>query len=154
MIGSKSKYFHQDPEALAKGHQKLIFYLKLWNYSDMQISVYEKAYEYFCVNPNDFDGATIVKDLYHIPGLDINAMLHDYMYLMYNAAANLYVKRYCDLLYAKQMERLGKGGASWIRFAGLKITGLPFCLIAVWKRGYITREQSFLFFDDYEILMR
>lgn len=153
MVGSKSKYFHQSREALKEGQRKLIAFLKLWNYSDMQISVYEKAYEYFCDFPEDFDGATIVKDLYHIPGLDINAMLHDYMYLTYNAAANIYTKWYADKLYAKQMEKLGKGSASWIRFAGLKITGLPFCLIAIAKRGLMTKEQRFLFFRDYEILM-
>ncbi|WP_155958881.1 hypothetical protein [Flavobacterium limnosediminis] len=119
----------------------------------MQIGIYEKAYEYFCDFPQDFDGATIVKDLYHIPGLDINAMLHDYQYLIFNAAANLYTKWYCDKLYAKQMEHLGKGEASWKRFSLLKITGLPFCLYAIFKRGLITKEQRRLFFHDYEILM-
>lgn len=154
MFGSKSTYFHQDPEALAKGHQKLIFFLKLWGYSEMQISVYEKAFEYFCDFPDDFDGATIVKDLYHIPGLDINAMLHDYHYLIHNAAASLYTKWYADKLYAKQMEKLGKGGASWLRFAGLKVTGIPFCFVAICKRGFISKEQQLLFFNDYETLMR
>jgi len=154
MYGSKSKYFYCPQEGLWHGYRKMIAYLKLWNYTDAQISIYKKAYEYFCENPSHYDGATIVKDLYHIPGLDLNAMLHDYQYIIHNAAANLYTKWHCDKLYAKQMEKLGKGGASWVRFAGLKITGLPFSVVALYKRGFQTKEQRLLFFSDFEILMR
>lgn len=153
MIGSKSKYFHQSPEALAEGRNKIVDYLRIWNYTLEEVCIYLKAYDYFCKNPNDFDGATIVKDLHHIPGLDINAMLHDYMYLIYNAAANLFVKWFCDYLYAKEMERLGKGGASWARFTGLKITGIPFAIYANFKRGSITQKQELEFWKDYKILM-
>lgn len=155
MIGSKSKYFHQPEEELLIGQARLFSYLKeVWNYDQDQLKVYLNAYCYFMKNPDQFDGATIVKDLYHIPGLDINAMLHDYHYVRYNVASNLYVKWHCDWLYAKQMEKLGKGFLSWVHWAGLKITGLPFCIYTNFKKGSINQTQETDFFREYELLIK
>lgn len=154
MLGSKSKYFHQSKPILIEGHKKMVRYLVDMNYSIMQIGVYEKAYEYFCDNPTKFDGATIVKDLYHIPGLDLNAMLHDYQYLVYNVSASLKMKRKCDWLYAKEMEKTGKGQLSWVNWLGLKITGIPFIIYTLIKRGKVTRLQRKRFETDYFIMMK
>lgn len=41
-----------------------------------------QAYNYFVANPNEFDGATLVKDVYDISNLEISAMLHDYQYIV------------------------------------------------------------------------
>jgi hypothetical protein len=39
------------------------FIFRCKGYSAEQIAVYIKAFDYFWENPDDFDGATIVKDL-------------------------------------------------------------------------------------------
>jgi hypothetical protein len=152
MLGSKSKYFFKSKDGLLLNRKDLIKYLTIWKYSKKQIDVYLKAFDYFCENPTKFDGATIVKDLYHIPGLDINAMLHDYQYVLHSCATNLKSKFYCDYLYAKQMEKLGKGQLAWWRFAYLKITGIPFYIYSLIKKGKQIKEQEKEFFNEYKIL--
>ncbi len=69
MLGSKSKCFFQSAEALKLNRIKLITYLEINDYSQLEINVYCKVFDYFCINPSHYDGATIVKDLYHINNL-------------------------------------------------------------------------------------
>lgn len=154
MLGSKSNYFFRPKEHLKLSHRVMVRYLVDQNYSMMQIGIYEKAFEYFCENPSNFDGASIVKDLHHIPGLDLNAMLHDYHYLNYNCACDIWIKWHCDLLYAKEMEKTGKGHLSWFNFVLLNITGLPFHLYSRIKKGRCTDEMKRKFLSDYRALIK
>lgn len=154
MLGSKNNYFKRPKEHLEFSHRQMVKFLIIHNYSQMQIGVYEKAFEYFCKYPDKYDGATIVKDLHHIPGLDINAMLHDYHYLVYRCASDLSMKRKCDWLYAKEMERTGKGQLSWLNWGLLKITGIPFYLYSLNKNGAPTEEMQRRFLLDYECLIK
>lgn len=153
MLGSKSTYFFKTKSELQLCRLDLIAYLQIWKYSQAKIDVYLRAFDYMCKNPGDFDGATVVKDLYHIPKLDINAMLHDFHCVAYNAACNFYVKWYADKLYAKEMERLGKGQLAWLNFGLLKLIGVPHVIYAYCKRGGITLRREVKFFEDYRILM-
>ena len=155
MLGSKSKYFYQSAEALKLNRIKLITYLEINDYSQIEINIYCKVFDYFCVNPSHYDGATIVKDLYHIPGLDINAMLHDYLYIIFKTSANWYVRFYSDWLYAKEMERNYKGILSWINFSLLILTypfWTPYMYLIKGKR--CTKEDKLLFFNIYETLIK
>jgi len=86
----------------------LIQELELKNRSAADISKYLKAYDFFCRYSTEYDGATIVKDLCDIPGLDADAMLHDYFYLI--GANRSYSKKWnADLNYIKNMEKNAKG---------------------------------------------
>jgi len=87
MLGSKSTYFHQSKEQLFESRKNVFLFLDLKGYVPNEIFVYIKAFDYFCKNPTQFDGATIVKDLQDIPHLDLDAMLHDYHYLNYGVGA-------------------------------------------------------------------
>lgn len=156
MLGSRSKYFFKDPELLAKCRIDLILYLKSQRYSLVKRRVYLRAFDYFCAHPGDFDGATVVKDLHHIPGLDINAMLHDFHYVLYKISRSFYYKILGDWLYAKEMERTGKGWLSWINFSLLKLSGIFNIVYAnLLSRGKgMTLQQKILFEKDYQILMQ
>lgn len=151
MLGSKSKYFFQSAEKLKSDKEKLSLYLQINNYSIFEINIYLKAFSYFCDNPSRYDGATIVKDLYHIPGLDINAMLHDWLYIIFKTSANFYVRFYSDWLYAKEMERTGKGFLAWMNFSLLLFTYpifTPYVYLIKGKR--CTKEDKLLFFEIYK----
>lgn len=154
MLGSKSHFFKNSDEFLILSRNKMRRYLSDNNYSPDQISVYQKAFYFFCENPDLFDGATIVKDLHHIPGLDLNAMLHDYQYLNYKCACNLYMKWYCDLLYAKEMEKMGKGFTAWVYWSLLKLSGIPFCIYSLVKKGSPSVSNEYDFFKDYNCLTK
>lgn len=152
MLGSKSHFFHQSVEVLSSKRRQVVQLLKLKGYHDTEIAIYIKAYNYFCQNPAQFDGATIVKDLVDIPGLDLDAVLHDYQYIHHNVAANFVTKWKADWLYAKGQERKGKGQYSaFSRFIGLTIIGIVFVPYARIKRGKKINKTAFL--EEYNTLI-
>lgn len=153
MLGSKSDFFKQPKKVLFLKKEQVIRFLALKGYNSEQIEVYLKAYNYFCENPEKYDGATIVKDLCDIKGLDLDAMVHDYHYILYNVAANFVTKWKADWLYAKGNERKGKGlYSAYSRFIGLTIVGVGFVPYAILKRGKIINKKEFL--KEYQILIQ
>lgn len=128
MFGSKNYFFKQGKDVLAIKRNQLQFILSdVWDRSDEVVSFYLKAYDFFVASPDDFDGATIVKDLKIMPELDIHAMIHDYIYLTYNVSSDVIAKFNADLIYAHEMEKMGGSAyATWSRFAGLSTFGLLF----------------------------
>lgn len=125
MLGSKNNFFSQDKITLSEKRKELEYLISvLWNRDTFVKEMYLEIYDFFCENPKEFDGATIVKDLCIIKGLDTSAMLHDYMYLNYNVASSYKYKWKADLLYALEMQRGGGAAYStWSRFIGLTIFG-------------------------------
>lgn len=154
MFGSKCTFFKQDARILLLKRRDVSRVLLAKGYDVQQASIYLKAYDYFCVNTAAYDGATIVKDLCDIYGLDLDAMLHDYQYIVCNAGANFVTKFKADWIYAKGMEKKGKGSySSFSRFIGLTIIGIGFVPYAYFVRGKITREQHFRIDMNYEKLI-
>ena len=128
MLGSSNKFFFQDKEILDKHYLDLLYLLDIWKVPQPIKKLYIDSYLYFVTHPNEYDGATIVNDLTIIPGLDIWAMVHDYLYIVFNVAVNPKAKWLADLLYIKLMRYFKVSwGASWlVRFGGLFISTLPF----------------------------
>lgn len=155
MLGSTAKIFNQlNQKQLDFLRWEMVLLLTAKQYTKPQIKIYKKAFDYFVINKTSFDGATIVKDLKDVGGLDLDAMLHDYQYIVYNCGSNLYVKWHCDKLYAKQMERKGKGEFSaWSRFLGLTLTSIFWTPYVNIKKGQITPLQEYRFFEDYKTLI-
>lgn len=155
MFWSRNDFFKKTPSQLQFYRKEVFEYLRIKGYSFKEIEVYLKAYDYFCDNTAQFDGATIVKDLIDIPGLDLDAMLHDYMYVAYGISANFYTKWKADWLYAKGQERKGKGQYSaFSRFIGLTIIGIGFVPYSNWKHGRVKPLQEFKLFEDYRTLIK
>lgn len=110
MLGSESTYFKTGN--LVQKRKDVITYLRLKKLSYLS-DYFLEAFDFFVNNPDDFDGATGVKDLTDIQGLTLSAMRHDYDTLMllpkfkglkwtkYNA---IYAWQ-----YGKNLELLGKG---------------------------------------------
>lgn len=154
MLGSENHYFKQAPELICQGRFDLKDILRIKGYNLEQIEIYVKAFNYFALNPGQFDGATLVKDLCDLPDLDIDAMLHDYRYLKYNVGTSVLLKTKADWLYAKGNERKGKGlYSAYSRFVGLTAITPFFSLFARIKRGKLTKEQRDSFLTDYKILL-
>ena len=155
MLGSVSHYFEQDKRALAKGFADVAEYLRIKGYSLECRLIYLKAFDYFCENPHDFDGATAVKDLCDLPDLDLDAMLHDFHYINYNVGSSVSMKWRADKLYALGNERKGKSEyASWSRFVGLSLVGIGFIPFARIKRCKMSDSQKEMFMSDYKILIK
>jgi len=113
MLGSTNDFFtKQSYQVLSDFKIKVRQYLILKNRSESSIIKYLDAYDFFMINGFLFDGATIVKDLVDLRNgkyyLDLDAMLHDYEYIM---GANLnYINKWkADFNYIKNMEKNGKG---------------------------------------------
>jgi hypothetical protein len=103
MLLSKNSFFKQPKEVLESKRQDVETLLKIKGFDS---SIYLEAYNYFCENKLDFDGATIVKDLPDIPNLDLNAMVHDYRYIL---QFGVFRKFRWDWEYYQGMNDLGKG---------------------------------------------
>lgn len=125
---SDSDFFFQDREALADYRYKMLMMLISKGRNYKEIDLYKDAYDFFCKNPNKFDGATFVKDLYDLPKLDLDAMLHDYVCLI---GANRNYIEWCKEAwnYYENMRKNGKGNRPG-RLIGLVLIGIlfvPYC---------------------------
>ena len=154
-MGSKNTFFFQAPEILDLKRVQVETLLVIKGYSNKEINVYLDAYDFFCVSPSRYDGATIVKDLVDIPGLDLDSMLHDYHYYVFDCASSLKYKFKADWIFTKGMERKGKGSYScYSRFFGLATFGSLFAIYARFKRGKIHYHQKVDVDNHYRILIR
>lgn len=138
MLGSSSKFFHQTPGALEEKRFEVEMLLILKGYTDKEIDPYLEAYDYFCTDIDGFDGATVVKDLCDIPNLDLDALLHDYRYLVQHAGHFPVSKWNADLEYLRGMEKKGKGLRIG-RFVGLTIVSvilIPYKWITYFIHGH------------------
>jgi len=109
-IFSDPKFFNRPYDSIMKDRKKLEIYLKLKGpYSEY----YLEAFDYFIIHSDGYDGATIVKDLIDLVGVDLAALRHDYDYIhllkQYKGFKWLKKKLKYDFNYGKNMERLGKG---------------------------------------------
>ena len=128
MLGSSNKTFYKNTEELKTIRKNIRVLLCIKERKMSDISDYLNAFDYFIRHPDRFDGATIVKDLEDIKGLDLDAMVHDYDYI-HGANRNFIKKWKADLKYIKNMERNGKG-IRIFRFFLLTIIGIifvPYC---------------------------
>jgi hypothetical protein len=109
MLGSTSNFFHQDRETLA--YKRHLLLLLLHDYEVKDYSKWLDAFDYFRNNPNEFDGATLVKDLTTINGLDAPAMIHDYDYgfIDFWSRKGFFEKLKADFNYGKNQEKTGVG---------------------------------------------
>lgn len=128
MLGSRNNFFNQSFEVLSICRIDLKRLLKIKERSQSSIDEYLDAYDFFVINPFQFDGATIVKDLVDVRKnsnyLDCDAMLHDYEYI--NGANKSFIKKWkSDMKYIKNMEYNGKG-IRILRFIILTLVGIVF----------------------------
>lgn len=134
MLGSKSKFFKSDIYILEMYRDAMVRLLQIKNREPKEIKLYCDAYDFFCKFHNAYDGATIVKDLYDIPGLDIDAMVHDYESL--TGSNRDFKKWYISAWnYYENMRKNGKGN-QFLRFAGLCLAGIffvPYCKLLTLK---------------------
>lgn len=155
MLGSKNDFFQQEMGVLIEKLEQVKLYLKIKGYSAVEIDIYTQAYNYFCIKIFEFDGATILKDLEDLPNLDLDAMLHDYHYIVYHAGTNFKYKWKADWIYFKGIERKGKDNiAGFFRFILLKIISIGFVPYAYFKRGKMSELQKNNFNNDYKILTK
>ena len=121
--------------------------LQIWGYEPIERFHYQDAFDYFVKHPEAYDGASMTEDLYDIPGLDIDAMLHDYLYVGLNCSASLKYMWLSDKLIRSEMRRRGK--SSWntgYRFVALVIKTplfLPYCYIIKKRRMNRKQEEKF-----------
>lgn len=125
---SQSNFFLQDDYTLEMYREKMVILLQIKNRTASEISRYCEAYDFFCKFTTKFDGATFVKDLYDIPNLDLDAMLHDYECLI--GANRNYIFWYKAVWnYFENQRKQGKGNRPG-RLIGLSIIGVffvPYC---------------------------
>lgn len=104
------KFFNRDKIEIKKDRRKV---KALLNLKGLDSKYFLEAFDYFVDNPESYDGATIIKDLIDVVGLDLGALRHDYDYLYtlpkFKGIQWLKMKAIVDFNYGKNLEELGKG---------------------------------------------
>ncbi len=134
---SKSNFFFQDREVLAEKRNLLVRIMTDYEFTSKEISEIMEAFDYFRNYPAEFDGATIVKDLRTINGLDAPAMRHDYDYLHIHfwSISGLVKKGKSDWKYGKNMEKLGVSPVTAYTRAVLLLISTPlYYLLLIFKK--------------------
>lgn len=106
---SHSDFFYR--KDLNECRRKVDAVLEVWDYPAIQRKIYFQAFDYFREHPHLYDGATMTEELKDIPGLNLDAMLHDYLYIALMASVSWKYQRLADKLYKKESLRRGK--SSW-----------------------------------------
>ena len=82
MLGSKNDFFYLPYSKLEVLKLDMLEALRLVDRSKEDIQEYLDAYNYFICNPSQFDGTTVMRDLFTIKGegykLSVDSLLHDY----------------------------------------------------------------------------
>lgn len=142
MFGSKNTFFEQTDLQLKYAGTDLAKLLQIKGRSLGEIKEYMQAYKFFKLNPERYDGATIVKDLVDVRSngkyLDADAMLHDFEYIQ-GANVNFKKKWKADVKYIKNMEKNGKG-VRITRFVLLTITGVLFVPYVIIKNKFFKNK--------------
>ena len=113
-------FFYQSLETLIKKQNLMVSLLEDFNFAKHEIDDFVKSYNYFIANPSNFDGATIVADIYFINKLDVCAMLHDWQYLTKAMDFNSKLKH--DWRYCQNMRKIKVNWfTAYSRYIGLLI---------------------------------
>ena len=146
-----NSFFYKPYCILYKKCLLLFELLQDFQFTDSQLTKFIEAYNYFIINPEKFDGATIVRDNFNIKNLDACAMLHDYMYVKFNVSVNLKNKFKADLLYCKLLRKFNASWSSvWIvRFLGLIISSPFFALYKKIKYKLVHSKNDNLLFKEF-----
>lgn len=133
---SRNDFFKQSITQLRTSKNKMLELFDIKRRNQQDIKDYVKAFDYFVVNPTEYDGATIVKDLVDVRTpdgyLDTDAMLHDYEYIQ--GANSHFVKKWkSDYRYIRNMEMNGKG-IRVFRFIILTLAGVILIPYNIYKK--------------------
>lgn len=128
-IGSTSSYFHQSKDLLSLDRERMATLLEIKGFAATQIDHFYTAFDYFCLHPSQYDGATASQDLYDLRGLEFAGMLHDWMYISLKAHLRVKAMRQSDKVMKTVMRNMCKSGAeiTW-RMWRLAVIRRPFAI--------------------------
>jgi hypothetical protein len=120
---SKNNFFFQDEDVIRK---KLDIILSLWtdfrfdNYDEIKLRL---AFEYFIEHPSEYNGTSIINDMWLIKGLEPESVIHDYEDIMASNIKHLLKsnKAYCKRLRKRNAQFFWVWG---FIFCGLTIVTL------------------------------
>lgn len=119
-----------------------------------------EAYDFFVENPKDrkgksnYNGASFVPDLYDFYNLQLSAMWHDYVYIYYRVASNLYYKKLADEQYyqmlidfAPLVDDFEREDIAKLQLKGLNWSSLPYWIYSNIQFGAMGSERKKKFIE-------
>lgn len=143
LFTTTNDYFERENMVL-HGKEYLESLLLIWEYEIQEREIYKQVFDHFVKNPQQFNGASYTEELCDIPGLDLDAMLHDYLYVVLNASVSFKYTWKADKLLRNESRRRGK--STWntgYRFIMLVLKTpffIPWCYLIKGRR--ITSQQE------------
>ena len=106
-FGSENNFFSKDKDFLDEYRNKLINYLNIYNREEEVINLYLWAYDQCVENPDYYDGTTMTEDL-DFGGLDVEAMLHDVLYVVLKVSSSFKYQYLADITLRVEMSKHNK----------------------------------------------
>ena len=136
---SKNDFFFQSKEDLEIARDLMILQLENLGRSRKDINRFLLSYDWFCKNPERYDGSTIVRDLFDLKykgfRLSTSSMWHDYDYIVNGANRNFIKNVKSNWQYFNDLLANGKG-AHIERLIGLTIISIGFVPIMWLKYNF------------------
>jgi hypothetical protein len=94
-----------------------------FDFPNNYIDKFDEAYDYFTLNPKEYNGTSIINDRFTIKGLEIQSVVHDYDWIFAKSLKDLHMS---NVRYANALRKFN---TNWIStwcflFVGLSIVSI------------------------------
>jgi len=161
-LKSTSNYFKQSKANLLLCYKDMLWILENRGFSEKEIGYFESSYNYFCLFPDEYDGATATQDLVDVPakelgydGLEFSSMVHDWIYVSLRARYSVIQMRAADEIMEIIMKKMNKSKfeITW-RLFRLAIIRRPFAIWNTLKTWFKIKPLADLINEMYIIFVK
>jgi hypothetical protein len=119
---SKNEHFFKSEKELKSDLDLCIKILINFNFKSDYIIRFRNAYAHFIVNPEEYNGTSVINDRETIKGLELQSVVHDYDWILAKSFKDLHVS---NIRYAKALRQVNVNFIwAWGLFVGLEIASI------------------------------
>jgi hypothetical protein len=120
---STNNHFSKSNKDLESDYKLCLKLLYNFEFPKNYIDKFEEAYDYFILNPKEYNGTSIINDRFTIKGLEIQSVVHDYEWIFAKSLKDLHQS---NIRYANALRQVN---VNWIStwcfiFVGLSIVSI------------------------------
>ena len=97
----------------------------LYSNFEIDIKTFQIAWLYFCLNPKEYNGTSVINDRWLIKGLEPFSVVHDYAWIQAKSFKNLYDSNF---IYCQSLRKVN---SNWLWVWGFIFVGLN--LVSLFK---------------------
>ena len=120
---SSNSFFNKSEIELERDFNLCLKILTNFKFDIAYIDRFIEAYNYFILNPKDYNGTSVINDRWTINGLEIQSLVHDYDWIKAKSLKDLHIS---NIRYAIALRKVNVNWFwAWVFvFVGLQIVAL------------------------------